>query len=474
MVSKRAFHNQVWDGTNHTSRRRSFKSNKKNSNQRLKDKAKRYLKMFLETSSIHGLNHLVAAGRHPLEIVLWLIMVGLSVCGSLYLSQTTWSRYQSSPTVISMDRDMFAWNTTFPCVTVCPYKKIDTKKLQDYLRNSSETNKTLLEAFIYAIANASYDNFGDIPKYDKIHPDDYESLMLNLSNVFAPTLTVGVTGVTMQIMPTITEMGLCYAVNCKAAVYNSPRYRQENRWGPVKSNRTLDIHPLDGEVFAQIVNISTGYNVFLHEPQEVLDIASRHYNSSEGFYMKLYVTAVTVYTSPEAAQLSIAQRRCRFPHENNLKHSSIYTYNMCKIECRIKLCLKYCQCIPYFYRKVGDEKICNSNGFHCLAKYSGSLYKLHDLDGNKINCDCYPLCDDVNYVLQSNTLQPWFMGTNLQWGMVTYPRMRFRREIIFGFTDVLVAVGGMAGLFLGCSVLSFMEIIYFLTLKLVFYARTHK
>lgn len=39
-----------------------------NLHQILKKKAKGYLVIFLETSSIHGLNHLVAPGRHPCEM----------------------------------------------------------------------------------------------------------------------------------------------------------------------------------------------------------------------------------------------------------------------------------------------------------------------------------------------------------------------------------------------------------------------
>lgn len=35
--------------------------------------------------------------------------------------------------------------------------------------------------------------------------------------------------------------------------------------------------------------------------------------------------------------------------------------------------------------------------------------------------------------------------------------------------DVLVYVGGMAGLFLGCSVLSFIEIVYFFTIRLFWF-----
>lgn len=38
-----------------------------------------------------------------------------------------------------------------------------------------------------------------------------------------------------------------------------------------------------------------------------------------------------------------------------------------------------------------------------------------------------------------------------------------KRELIFAFTDVLVYIGGTAGLFLGCSLLSLTELLYFLT-----------
>ncbi|KAJ2951863.1 hypothetical protein O0L34_g4106 [Tuta absoluta] len=442
---------------------------------KVKNKARGYLRLFLETSSIHGLNHLVAVGRHFLEILLWLTMVILGVYGSITLSKTTWTRYQSSPTVVSMDRDMFAWNTTFPCVTICPVTKLDPQKLEEYVQSSTEPDKEKLEKFIRSLSNATYENFEDIPDYTGIDPEYYMDILLNLTREFRPTLTIGASGISLKIFPTITEMGLCYAVNSRVAVYNTISYRADNRWDIIEAeslNKTFYVHPLDGEVFAQVINLSTAYDVYIHGPLEMPDISTKHQYSAEDFYMKLYVTALSVYTAPDAASLSVNQRRCRFIHENNLKHNSIYTYNMCRMECRIQLCLKYCNCIPHFYRRIGDENICDVKGLKCLSEYKDELYKLQDQKTKKkLNCGCYPNCDDVNYVIQSNVLQEWFLGTNLQWGIVTYPRMRYRRDIIFGFTDVLVSVGGMAGLFLGCSVLSFMEIVYFLTLRLVCYSR---
>ncbi|XP_013164429.1 PREDICTED: uncharacterized protein LOC106115545 [Papilio xuthus] len=323
---------------------------------------------------------------------LWVSVVCLSLFGAMYLSHTTWMRYQSSPTVVSMERDMFAWNTTFPAITICIENKVDEGKLENYIRNSEVADKSNLREFINALANASFQTFESLPRYRAVPADHYMRLILELAPDFKPDINIGAAGVTLGPVSTITEMGLCYSFNSKVAIYNSPT-------------------------------------------------------------------------------LSIGQRRCRFPHENNLKHNAIYTYTLCRMECRIKLCLKYCGCVPHFYRTIRDEKTCDIDGLHCLANYKDILYKLRDDSGKKVSCECYPICDDINYVIQTSARQEWFLGTNLQWGIVTYPRMRYRRDIIFGFTDVLVAVGGMAGLFLGCSVLSFTEIVYFLSLRLYWYCR---
>ncbi|XP_037964689.2 pickpocket protein 28-like [Plutella xylostella] len=437
------------------------------------NKAKEYFVVYLQTASFHGFGHLVAPGRHPLEIILWLVFLGLSIFGSVFLSSSTLARYQHSPAVVSMDRDMLAWNTSFPAATVCPSPGIDQQLLKVYVRDSPEPDKEMLEQFIKALANSSYINFESIPLYDGIPSDHFMDLILNLSVSFKPTLAVGDTGAILTMQPTITEMGLCYTINSEVAIYNSPKYRAENRWDTaINSNvTTLLVHPLDGDVFLLISNMSSSFTACIHGPLEVPDIANtKCYFALDGFYLKLYVTAFTIYTSAEAAKLSVLQRKCRFSHENNLEHNSIYSYNMCRMECRIRFALQHCECIPHFYRRIGDEKVCDVAGLHCLGRHKVELLTLKFSPTDPVTCDCLPICDDVNYAIQSKVHQKWSLsGTQLQWGINTYPRMRFRRDIIFGFTDLLVAVGSMAALFLGCSVLSFLEIIYFLTLRLFFY-----
>lgn len=48
---------------------------------------------------------------------------------------------------------------------------------------------------------------------------------------------------------------------------------------------------------------------------------------------------------------------------------------------------------------------------------------------------------------------------------LTWPIIRYKREVLFGWVDLLVSFGGIAGLFLGFSLLSGVEIIYYFTMR---------
>lgn len=48
---------------------------------------------------------------------------------------------------------------------------------------------------------------------------------------------------------------------------------------------------------------------------------------------------------------------------------------------------------------------------------------------------------------------------------LTWPIIRYKREVLFGWVDLLVSFGGIAGLFLGFSLLSGVEILYYFTMR---------
>jgi acid-sensing ion channel, other len=50
---------------------------------------------------------------------------------------------------------------------------------------------------------------------------------------------------------------------------------------------------------------------------------------------------------------------------------------------------------------------------------------------------------------------------------LTWPIIQYKREVLFGWVDLMVSLGGIAGLFLGFSLLSGVEIIYYFTMRAV-------
>jgi Amiloride-sensitive sodium channel len=45
--------------------------------------------------------------------------------------------------------------------------------------------------------------------------------------------------------------------------------------------------------------------------------------------------------------------------------------------------------------------------------------------------------------------------------------VKYRTDVTFGWLDLMVSFGGIAGLFLGCSILSGVEIVYFLLIFVI-------
>lgn len=129
-------------------------------------------------------------------------------------------------------------------MTVCAEKRIDELKLAAYIAANpklfpNETAKASARTFIKKLATISYETMGDFPIETDYgaNPDDYLELMSALKWDFVPEISSG-TSNKLVIMRTITENGICDAVNSKTAYYQSVEYWKKNRWDLVKPNIT--------------------------------------------------------------------------------------------------------------------------------------------------------------------------------------------------------------------------------------------
>lgn len=80
----------------------------------------------------------------------------------------------------------------------------------------------------------------------------------------------------------------------------APRYWQNNRWDYVKTNDSVTVHPLDGEIYAQIINLSCAYEVHFHGYHEIPDISKQRYSFPADDYTTVELLALEILTSDNA------------------------------------------------------------------------------------------------------------------------------------------------------------------------------
>ncbi|XP_017077397.1 sodium channel protein Nach isoform X2 [Drosophila eugracilis] len=440
-------------------------------------KVQAFIIEFLQGSSIHGFIYLAKLGLNFVERMLWFAFICVALFSIISLSKRTWHRFQTSPMVISMDRNKLVWNTSFPSLTVCPHKRIDELKVEDYIlahpdQFLSEEDQEDFRDFIVKLASLTYDNLETLPlnKSYGIPSSKYLDLLYELKWAFEPEISSGA-AVKMFIYETHTEFGICHSVNSLVARYNSFDYWRSGDWSLLDHGDRVTVHPLDGEIYAQIINLSTAYDVYFHGAGDVPSISKQRYTFPESDYTTVELIALEIYTNEEARAFSTKQRSCRFNYEaEEMMTVPIYSFGLCLSECRMFFALQVCGCVPHFYRNLLRNgrrlPVCGLEGIGCLVKIKREIISLKS-DKYKINCNCLANCDDSNFFVQSYRSRVWFLGANLQWGILEHPKMQLRRDVLFSFADVLVYIGGLVGFFLGCSALSFTEIIYYFTARFV-------
>lgn len=93
--------------------------------------------------------------------------------------------------------------------------------------------------------------------------------------------------------------------------------------------------------------------MFVHAHQEHFgwDFRPHVFDTDSG--ADLLISLKQTYTTEDAKQLSVTQRKCLFDDEMKLKYfDHEYTFTACSIECRIRNSLKFCGCVPPFYRQI--------------------------------------------------------------------------------------------------------------------------
>lgn len=382
-------------------------------------------------------------------MVLLFVAAGCAIsCAVVFLK-----RHLFRPTVVSIDRDYMNWGTILPSLTLCEYEKLNETALAEYL--SRNENSPELENFLRHLVNLSMFNLESLPNYPKIHPKNYLKLMNDLTNVYENRVISTAMNISVPLVRVVTEMGICWAFNSLQYPYTSPEYYISGVKKPAP-NILQAIYP-QGDNFLILLAVNgTSFDIYWHNPYDspstdkVIQM-ERDYPT----YTSMVFRSFQLYCTSKVRRLIFYQRQCRFDDESNLSHFPyLYSFSICRTECKIKMMLEFCGCIPFFYRAIKSESYCGYRGLKCIAYHRTAIEILSR------KCDCLSRCEGVAYNLDSVKALFWIRKSTIKWELAT-SKSRYRRDVVYGIEEVLVAIGANAGLFLGLSLLSFIEFFFF-------------
>ncbi|XP_061500162.1 sodium channel protein Nach [Anopheles gambiae] len=410
----------------------------------------------LAQTSLHGVFHLVHKRSTYVEKVIWLGIISMALFAGCYNVGSFWVRYWTNPTVIALDRDYHLWNTTFPSLTVCFQKRLNEAARDQLIAQVDPELAERYGEFLDTLLESDIENVGHLAEFDEFEGTNLRQLLNELTD--RPNAVVTMEGdLHGTLVRSLTEMGICYTFNTAIG-----RYLSIDPYAP--DEKLYEVSVFNGEASATISNCTSNGNIFFHSPYEMPTIR-KSLLIERGFFTftKMDFNALAITSVPALKSLSIKQRKCRFPHESNLKFfPEYYSYGLCLLECKFYLFLKHCDCIPYFYQISDPSKYCKLSQLACVELYQSYISFLTADELREIfgACNCLKNCDDVTFTLQHYGSTFWFNDPVIKWS-IRIPKIRYSRRIIFDFIDAMVSTGSILEFFFGFSIITLVELAYF-------------
>ncbi|KFB52419.1 AGAP010967-PA-like protein [Anopheles sinensis] len=319
----------------------------------------------------------------------------------------------------------------------------------------------------------------------------------------------------------VTESGLCYSFNMLPedqifrtdALHRNHAYMEE--WITNEETEFEEYHiPLNALGAGKISKLSMflqtrksdpdykcskhkqGYTITLHESSEYPTEYKRSFYVSFDHKVQIYVKPQIMTTSQSAAGYHWSKRQCFFENERHLQFFKIYNQNNCEIECLANITLTLCGCVLFSMPRTPGTEVCSLEMLGCTnyaVRIMSNTTKLffnpffqsdrpNTEEGDFIStCNCIPACSSVQYDVEV-TQSPidWEKAHEDDPHNFSYPDsfnniftlyfkdtqfITTQRSELYGIVDFLANCGGFLGLFMGFSILSLLEICYFITIR---------
>ncbi|PZC71574.1 hypothetical protein B5X24_HaOG212965 [Helicoverpa armigera] len=445
-------------------------------------------KAFCEETSMHGFYHIAAPRRHMIERILWVAATALAIWGALDVSLGQLQRYNDSPTVVTLEKDFRSWRFNVPAVTMCYKNRVDPTKLPAAIKKHFDTtpsddNYEYYTRLVEAIANSDLFHLEAFEEFSGLETSiDMFQIAVDVMHDCDVKMRSSDEAVYKWI-PVMTESGVCYSTNSVAladVAITKVNPNDSMSW-PETSEYQCAIW---SDCLSDLLNPVTQATQYpLVHSTNTCRLACRSKLAKE------YCGCVPFYYFYEEGPACtpkgmwcLASFKQKLSNNNGEKCAcspqcidciykeistadQIWYIAQIRVVWRAEANWRRNTAAAYLSTTFTKGPPCSPKGMWCLASFK---QKLSNNNGEK--CACSPQCIDCIYKEISTADQIWDRHPFNQHGSVKFtvqaPRTRYTREIVFHFQDLVVSFGGAAGLFLGASFISFVEILYFLLARL--------
>ncbi|XP_050436333.1 sodium channel protein Nach-like [Adelges cooleyi] len=439
-------------------------------------KAKEVIKEFADQSTIHGLHYISDTSRHWTERFFWFVFCALSWYGSYRLMMNSWEAFQTNAISFVVETTALEFQTSFPAISVCEtdnnnnVQKLATKiygDRRDYNLDEIVREIAYFKGMCYYIKEFCLTGQYVCPSANL--RDIATSMRSTCEEVLLNCTWNGVRNFNCckHFVKTETELGICYTLTManESLVKIKSFSPDSDDYINMYSNRQTGPSDL-------MVKLSSASQIYIHSVVDVPyynTITTEILHAVPGIYKQYKITIKDIANEDEVAFVSINQRRCRFPWENYLSVSSTYSYSSCIVHCRREKQMEMCNCTSHLMPNSKESEHCDIKGLMCLNQYYAELSVLKKKNSLRLGleCRCVPSC--IESEVDVITVETFTISDNqsiIQLMLDQLPQERLKRNVIRGRLDILVSLGGSVALFVGASILSFLEIIYYFFLRM--------
>ncbi|KAK2581874.1 hypothetical protein KPH14_002336 [Odynerus spinipes] len=486
---------------------------------------------FCLATGLHGYKYIAQSQRSRIERVIWAIILFASFCCAIVLMKIAWDYYASHPTMTVIETTHRGiWNYPFPAVTVCNINRISlklTRNLVETLNHPSNISKEfLVQEFRLLVELLDPDVFGhdvtenltrlqDILDENKLTiPEVIEKVSQNCSDLIRSCKwNDDLFECDKFFNKSFTRDGLCCSFNYVSPYDIENSFNTKPRRIPAcgyQTGLTITVNPDPEDYLATILG-SFGVKVLVHYPYDYPDHNADDKLIDLNKQAFLSVSPEETYATLDVKDLTIPTRNCVFSDEGdkilNKEHmayrrltSERYSYVNCMAECRASTIKRKCNCIPYYF-PPSENRVCNLKDVKCLSTYR-SWYDTSwpgeeakeemEVEKNiqevyQRPCGCVPDCslyrypvevsqgvldnniyfEDFHFLRKSSEDDETKNSSMIHVFFSDLIAIQYRRSVHYNWRNLFASFGGLLGLFVGFSLMSGFEVIYFFVIRII-------